>query len=48
MPNLKVIRLLIGGRGPIPKLFQDFWKEQNVNISSYDEVSTKITVQNSF
>lgn len=29
--NLKVMGLFIGGTGTIPKYFQDFWIDQNLN-----------------
>lgn len=38
--------LLIGGRGTVPKFFQDFWIDQHVNKSSLYDISI-ITVQNS-
>lgn len=44
--NIKNLGLLIGGRGIIAKIFQDFWKEQNWNESSLYEILI-ISVQNS-
>lgn len=41
-----VIGLLIGEREAIPRFFQDFWNEQNLNKLSLYELPI-ITVQNS-